>query len=70
MKFFTSPMHFIHFKVFILSIQDDSVSQMRSLANQLKEMEEDRDRTEARLLQLQRCLVEAEEGNYASLKKN
>ena len=35
---------------------------MRSLANQLKEMEEDRDRVEARLLQLQKSLVDAEEG--------
>ncbi len=41
--------------------QDDSISQMKSLGNALKEMEEDRNRTEARHLQLQKTLVEAEE---------
>ena len=41
---------------------------MRSLASQLKEMEEDRNRTEARLQQLQRSLVEAEEGNIHYLQ--
>ena len=35
---------------------------MRSIGVQLREMEEDRDRTEARLHQLQRTLGEAEEG--------
>ena len=38
------------------------MAQTRSVTMQLKEMEEDRNRTEARLLQLQRCLGEAEEG--------
>ena len=39
--------------------------QMRSLSSQLKEMEEDRNRTEGRLHQLQRSLVEAEEGKLS-----
>ena len=42
--------------------QDDALSQMRSLATQYKEMEEDRNRTEGRLLMLQHSLGEAEEG--------
>lgn len=47
-------------------LQDDAVSQMRSLGNQLKEMEEDRDRTEARLQQLHKSLLEAEQGKLVS----
>ena len=49
--------------VSFFSFQDDSFSQLRSITCQLKEMEEDRNRIEARLQQLQRSLGEAEEGN-------
>ena len=47
---------------FMSMFQDDSFSQLRSITCQLKEMEEDRNRIEARLQQLQRSLGEAEEG--------
>lgn len=42
--------------------RDDSVASLKSITNQLKEMEEDRNRVEVRLQQLQRSLGEAEEG--------
>ena len=42
--------------------QDDAQAASRSLRSQLKEMEEDRDRTEGRLQQLQKSLGEVEEG--------
>ena len=44
--------------------QDDAIASMRSLTVQLKEMEEDRDRTESRLQMLQRFPGEAEEGEH------
>ena len=50
----------------VLSLpQDDAVVNMRSLAIQLKEMEEDRDRIEDRLVRFQKCLGEAEEGSFS-----
>ena len=38
---------------------------MRSMSSQLQEMEEDRNRIESRLQQLQRSLVDAEEGEVS-----
>lgn len=42
--------------------QDDALAQMRSMGVQLREVEEERDRIEARLATLQRSLGDAEEG--------
>lgn len=38
---------------------------MRSLSQQLKEMEEEKDRTEGRLMMLQKSLTDAEEGLFS-----
>ena len=51
--------------VSLLYPQDDAVVNMRSLAIQLKEMEEDRDRIEDRLVRFQKCLGEVEEGSFS-----
>ena len=42
--------------------QDDAVCQMRNLGIQYKELEQERERTENRLAQLQKSMCEVEEG--------
>ena len=43
-------------------LQDDAVCQMRNLGIQYKELEQERERTENRLAQLQKSMCEVEEG--------
>ena len=45
-------------------LQDDAVCQMRNLGIQYKELEQERERTENRLAQLQKSMCEVEEGGF------
>lgn len=43
-------------------VQDDALAQVRSVTSQIKDLEEERERTENRLQVLQKSLGDAEEG--------
>lgn len=43
-------------------LQDDALAQVRSLTTQMKDLEEERERTDNRLKVLQKTLGDAEEG--------